>query len=55
MKLSNIIWELNDDQGDPVSSFDGLDGLGVRHFGDLFIALASPSLMEIVRVALSFS
>ena len=47
-KLSNTIWELNYDWGDPVSSFDGL---GVRHFGDLFIAPTGPSLAKIVRVA----
>ena len=50
-KLSNTIWELNDDPGVLVSSFDGLVGLGVRHFGDLFTAPIGLSLVEIVRVA----
>ena len=50
-KLSNTIWELNDDWGDLVSSFDDLDGLGVQHFGDLFTVLIGLSLAEIIRVA----
>ena len=50
-KLSNTIWELNDDWGDLVSSFDGLVGLGVRKFGDLFTAPVGLSLAEIVRDA----
>ena len=37
-KMQNTIWELGDDLGNKVSSFDDLSRLGVNHFKHLFIA-----------------
>ena len=31
-KMQNTIWELDDDSGNKISSFNGLSRLGVNHF-----------------------
>jgi len=53
-KITNSIWALNSVDGDPVTSFDGLAEMGVKHFEDLFKAPPGVSIAEILRVAQFF-
>ena len=53
-KFTNSIWELSSAEGEQVSSFDGLEELGVRHFGELFMAQPGASIAEVLRVAQLF-
>jgi len=50
-KFTNTLWELKSTKGEMVTSFDGLDELGVQHFEDLFREQPGASIVEVIRVA----
>ena len=50
-RMVNTIWELENFDGDKISSFAGLEDLGINHFENLFKAQRESSIAEIVRVA----
>lgn len=49
--MNNTIWELENEIGEQICSFEGLAEMGINHFESLFKAQEEPSIAEIVRVA----
>jgi len=50
-RMNNTIWELENETGDQICSFEGLAEMGIKHFESLFKAQEESSIAEIVRVA----
>ena len=53
-KSQNIIWEMSDDRGHKVSSFDDLSSMGVNHFKRIFSAQQGSSIAKTIKVATVF-
>ena len=54
-KIKNTIWELENEEGESVHSFVGLDSTRVRYFEQLFIDPHWNSLVETMRVIHKFT
>jgi hypothetical protein len=47
----NTIWDMRNDVDVKVSSFEGLENLGVEHFQSLYKARIGSTLAEIIQLA----
>ena len=50
-RMNNTIWELENENGEQISTFEGLAEMGINHFGSIYKAQEESSIAEIVRVA----
>ena len=53
-KVANTIWDMKDESGEMVSSFEGLEKLGVDQFQTLYKSQAGMTLVEIIQLAQHF-
>lgn len=51
---ANTIWSLDNSQGKPQTSFEGMAMVGVEHFQGLFGANNQATITEVIRVAQLF-